>query len=315
MIDYLDEIVGQPIAKRFVRTALKRGNLYNFLFVGPKGVGKRQFAFALARTLDCPANSPNCIVIAPIPSKIKDKKDKIYAYTRQYLPDKPTIKLEDRASILIEQIRDLIERLVHMPAAGSKRMVLILEADRMTDEAANCFLKTLEEPPVDTVFILTTSRPNFVLPTIQSRCQKILFTYLNNDQIKSIVFDGNDDFLIGSPGEIMRIRDNNTLENVLEIFKSAPLSTNAAAGRAKQFQYTAVIDLLYQLMLLYRLTLYRKLNLPINTKFDPEITRKANHTSLEKILQVLLALNYNINNLEQNPNRLLLLLDVLTKLP
>ncbi len=315
MADYLDDIIGQPIAKRFVRTAIKRGNLYNLLFVGPKGVGKRQFAFALARTLDCPANSPNCIVIAPIPSKIKDKKDKIYAYTRQYLPDQPTIEVEDRTSILIEQIRDLIERLVHMPAAGSKRMVLILEADRMTDAAANCFLKTLEEPPLDTVFVLTTSRPNFVLPTIQSRCQKILFTYLNSDQIKGIVFDANDDFLIGSPGEIMRLRDNSSMENVLKIFQKAPLSTQVVAEHALQYRNKTVIDLLYQLMLLYRVTLYRKLNLPITTSFESEITRKANRTSLEKILQILLTLNCNINNLEQNPNRLLLLLDILTKLP
>ena len=83
MTDYLDDIIGQETAKRFIRTALKKGNLYNFLFVGPRGVGKRRFGFTLAQTLECSPDSHNFILIGPIPSKIKDKADKIYEYTRQ----------------------------------------------------------------------------------------------------------------------------------------------------------------------------------------------------------------------------------------
>jgi len=315
MVDYLDEIVGQETAKQFIRTALKSGNLYNFLLCGPKGVGKRLFAFALAKLLNCPYHTPNFILITPIPSKIKEKKDKIHEYTTQYLPTNSVVEVEDRASILIEQIRDLIERLIHMPSLGAKRVVLILEADRMTDEAANCFLKTLEEPPLDTVFILTTSRPNFLLPTIHSRCQKVPFTYLNNEQINNIVFEGHDEFQLGSPGEILMLQQNSLVSNVFDIFIKAPLDIQTAATLANDLQGKKLMDLFYPLLLFYRLVFYQKMGMAVNTKNKQEVMKKANNISLEKITGAIMLLNNSINSLDQNPNRLLLLFNVLIQLP
>jgi len=313
--DYFDEIVGQETAKRFVRTAIKKENLYNFLFIGPKGVGKRLLGFAFARTLNCPPGSPNFILVAPIPSKIKDKEDKIYEYTKHYLPENPVVELEDRTAILIEQIRDVIKRLIHMPGIGSKRAVLILEADRMTLEAANCFLKTLEEPPLDTVFILTSSRPNFLLPTIRSRCQTVPFNYLNNQQIKNIIFEHNNEFLIGSPGEILILQEHNLVSQASDIFKNCPLDTGTAAVTAREYERKKIIDLLYPLLLMYRLVFYKKLDIAIESSFDDVVNKKANNISMEKIISTLAMLNNNINMLEQNPNRLLLLFNLLTKLP
>lgn len=314
MVDYLDEIIGQDTAKRFIHTAIKKKKLYNFLFVGPKGVGKRLLGFALAKTLNSPPNSPNFILVAPIPSKIKNKVDKIYEYTKQYLPEYPVIEVEDRASILIEQIRNIIQRLIYMPASGSQRVVLILEADKMTAEAANCFLKTLEEPPLDTVFILTTSRPNFLLPTIRSRCQIVPFNYLSNDQIESIIFDGHDEFRLGSPGEILTLRQNNFIDCAYTIFKYSPLDTKTAAAKAKELERKKTIDIFYPLLLLYRLVLYKKLNINIHSAFEGEIIKKANNISLEDTVNTLMMLNHSINMLEQNPNQLLLLFNTLAKL-
>lgn len=316
MVDYLDEIVGQETAKKFIRTAIKKTNLYNFLFVGPRGVGKRLFGFALAKTLNCPPDSANFILVAPIPSKIKDKENKIYEYTKQYLPDNPVVELEDRAAILIEQIRNVIKRLIHMPDIKSKRVILILEADRMTDAAANCFLKTLEEPPLDTFFILTSSRPNFLLPTIRSRCRLVPFNYLNNEQIKNIVFDVNDEFLIGSPGEILILQEHNLMEQACNIFKSCPMDTKTAAATAREYERKKIVDLFYPLLIMYRLVLYKKLNIAINyTIIDHTVNKKANDTHLDNIIDTLAMLNNSINVLEQNPNRLLLLFNILTKLP
>lgn len=315
MADYLDEIIGQQTAKRFVRTAIKKGNLYNFLLVGPRGVGKRVFGFALAKTIGCPPNSPNFMLVGPIPSKLKEKEDKIFEYSKRYFPENPVIDIEDRASILIEQIRNVIERLITMPAMDSKRVVLVIEADKMTDAAANCFLKTLEEPPMDTIFILTTSRPNFLLPTIRSRCQIVPFTYLTQTQIKEIIFETKDEFQLGSPGEMLIFRDNNLIEKVHNIFKDAPLDTATAANRAKEFERKNLVDFFYPLLLLYRLVLYKKLDIKIDTIYETEIVKKANNISLEKILSAVLMLNYNINILEQNPNHLLLLFNTLLKLP
>ena len=315
MVDYLNEILGQDTAKKFIRTAINKNNLYNFLLVGPRGVGKRLFGFALAKTLGCPPNSPNFHLITPIPSKIKDKDEKIEEYARQYLPDNALVEVEDRAQILIRQMRNLTERLVHMPSVDTKRVALILEAERMTQEAANYFLKTLEEPPIDTIFILTSSRPEYLLPTVRSRCQIVPFTYLKAKQIAEVVFDGRDDFLLGSAGEVLALRESGVIDSVLEIFRKAPLSVKSAALCANTYEKKRIVELYYPLLLLYRLIFYKKLNMTGHTAYDHEITEKAKRITMSKTIDTMLLLNHNINLLEKNPNRVLHLFNVLLRLP
>jgi len=313
--DYLDDVVGQETAKKFIRTAIRKDNLYNLLFIGPRGVGKRTMGFALAKTLGCPPTSAYFHLIAPIPSKIKDKSDKIHEYSKQYLPDNAIVQTEDRASILIEQIRNLDERLMHMPGVNTKRVVLILEADQMTDEAANCFLKTLEEPPIDTVFTLTSSRSEYLLPTIRSRCRIIPFTYLNPDLIRKVVFEGTDDFMLGSAGEILAFRESSVVDNAIDVFKKTPMNLNAAANLAREYERKRIIELFYPLLLLYRMVLYRKLNIAVNTRYDHEIAVKAERLSTDRAIGAVMMLNDNINMLERNPNRLLHLFYVFLRLP
>lgn len=315
MTDYLDDVVGQETAKTFIRTAIKKDNLYNLLFVGPRGVGKRSMGFALAKTLNCPPNSQNFHLIAPIPSRIKEKNDKIYEYTKKYLPDNPLIATEDRVSILIQQIRNLEGRLIHMPSMDSKRFVLILEADQMTDEAANCLLRTLEEPPVDTIFTLTSSRPEYLLPTIRSRCRIVPFNYLSGEQIKKIIFDGRDDFLVGSAGEILSFRESGAVDNVIDVFKKTPMTLKAAADHAQYYERKRVLELYYPLLLLYRLVLYRKLKIVGSTRYDREITSKAKRLTTDKVIDAIKLLNDNIILLESNANKLLQLFNVLLRLP
>jgi hypothetical protein len=317
VVDYLDDVVGQDIAKKFIRTALRKGNLYNFLLVGPRGVGKRNFGFALSKTLNCPQNSSDFCLITPIPSRIKDKSDKIYEYSKKYLPDNIVVETEDRVSILIEQIRNLDERLVHMPGMGRKRVVLILEADHMTDEAANCFLKTLEEPPVDTVFILTSSRPEFVLPTIRSRCQLVRFVHLSREQITKVVYEGRDEFLLGSPGEILTLRESGMVDNVIDVFRKTPMNTKNAASIALSYgrKNVNVIDLYYPLLLLYRLVFYRKLNISSDSRYENDVIKKAKKVTLDEVIDAITLLNQNIYILESNPNKLLHLFNALIRLP
>lgn len=315
MGDYLDDVVGQETVKKFIRTSIRKDNLYNLLFIGPRGVGKRMMAFALAKSLGCAPGSPNFFLITPIPSRIKDKDEKIYEYSKKYLPENPVVETEDRTSILIRQIRNLDERLIHMPSANTKRVVLILEADQMTDEAANCFLKTLEEPPVDTIFILTSSRPEYVLPTIRSRCRIVPFGYLKAEQIEEIVYDGTDDFLLGSAGEILSFRESGIFDDVIDVFKNTPLSLSAAAGYALTYEKGRAIELYYPLLLLYRLVLYRKLNIIGRTRYDRTIANKAKMLTTDRLMSTVNFLNQQIVLLESNPNKLLQLLNVLLKLP
>lgn len=314
MIDYLDEITGQEIAKRFIRTALNKGNLYNFLFIGPRGVGKRTFGFTLAKTLGCPPSSTNFMLVGPIPSRIKDKEEKIHEYTRQYLPENAVVDLEDRSAILIEQIRSVIQRLIHMPQKGTKRVVLILEADRMTDAAANCFLKTLEEPPIDTFFVLTSSRPDYLLPTIRSRCRTVPFGYLRGEQVKAVVFEGADDYLLGSPGEMLILRDRQLTENVYPLFTKCPLNPETAAALTLEYKRKKLIDLFYPLLLLYRLAFYTRIGQGTMIQTNEAIIKKS-QLPLPTIVDALVLLNRSINALDRNPNHLLLLFNVLVQLP
>lgn len=315
-MDYLDEIIGQETAKKFIRNALKKDQIYNLLLAGPKGVGKRLTAFALSKTLGCPPHSPNFMLIAPVPPTIKEKEkdEKIFEYMKIYFPENAIIKVEDHSSITIRQIRHLIEWLLLMPAKGTKRIVVILEADRMNEESANSFLKTLEEPPIDTLFILTSSRPDFLIPTIRSRCQVVKFSYLNNAQIENIIFEGKDNFYLGSPGEILYLRDNNIFTTASEIFKKAPLSTENAAKFARELAGENLTDFFYCLLLLYRSVFYKQLNQPISKELEMEVNTKARKVSCEKIIKTILMLNNCINLLGYNPNYLILLFNTLIRL-
>ncbi len=315
-MDYLDEIVGQDIAKDFLRNIIKKDQLYNLLFAGPRGVGKRQTAFALAKTINCHPGSPNFMLIAPIPAfKEKDKKEMIVEYMKNYLPENPIAPVEDRTYITIDQIRDLIEWLLLMPAKQTKRVAIILEADRMNEESANCFLKTLEEPPLDTVFILTSSRPNYLIPTIRSRCRTIRFGYLKPNQIQNVIFEGIDQFYLGSPGEILYVKNNSLFETARDIFRKAPLNMSGVAKYSRDLEKERLVDLFYALLLLYRAALYRKFGREVAQEFRADITRKVQKLDQTKIINTLYMLNRRINLLSQNPNHLLLLFDTLLKLP
>ncbi len=315
MIDHLDAVVGQARIKEFIRTGIKKDKLYNLFFAGPRGVGKRTMGFAVARTMGCPPGSAYFHLVAPIPSRLKEKKDKIEEYTRLYLPDNPVVQVEDRASILIEQIHNLEERLIHLPSVGRKRVVLILEADLMTVDAANCFLKTLEEPPTDTIFILTSSRPEHVLPTIRSRCRVFPFSYLGPDEIKQIVVDGTDDFLLGSAGEILAFRESDGVDNAFEILQRTPMSPRSAASVARTYERQRSVELFYSLLLIYRMVLYSKLDVCAGRRLDDRIRTKASGISLDQAVGAVAMLNDSIIMLERNPNRLLHLFYLLLRLP
>jgi hypothetical protein len=277
------------------------------------------FAFALAKSLGSPLTSPNFYLIGPVPpfkEKTKEKKnEKIAEYQKKYHPENPVVEVENRMNILIEQVQKLIEQLCFMPRAGSKRFVLVIEADKMTEEAANSFLKTLEEPPMDTLFVLTSSRMDNLLPTIRSRCQTVHLSYLTGHCIKSIIYEGRDEFNLNSPGEILILQENKAVDKAWEIYQKTPLTCADASGLAREFEKWKLVEILYPLLLIYRLALYRKLNLPNESGYAALIGKKAERVSLDKILATIGLLNAGINSLEHNPNHLLLLFNILLKLP
>lgn len=137
------------------------------LLRGPAGTGKRRFAQRLARALLCHS---------PIEEEACGECRSCHLAAGGLHPDLHVIEpLEERKQILIDQIRDLIGRVVLTASGGSRRAVVIAPAEAMNRPAANTLLKTLEEPPGDTVFLLVSDRSGLLPATIRSRCQALAF--------------------------------------------------------------------------------------------------------------------------------------------
>jgi DNA polymerase III subunit delta' len=141
----------------------------SLIFAGPTGVGKRLVATATAQALNC---------TSPIEEPLFDACGVCAACTRiarGIHPDLIVVEPGENGSIKIEQVRDLVDRAAYRPFEGRRRVVIIDEADALMPPAQNALLKTLEEPPPSSVFILVTSRPDMLLPTVLSRCPRLRF--------------------------------------------------------------------------------------------------------------------------------------------
>ncbi len=175
------EIWGQEKALNFLKRAFQSKRLaHAYLFVGPEGVGKKLTAFNLAKALNC--------LTPPTPGDCCDQCPSCQKINAATHPD--LVFIEPAGEVIkIGQLRDLQERLRFRPWEGRARICLLETAENMTAEAANAFLKTLEEPPADTYFFLITSRPHLLLPTIISRCQWVKFLSLTKDVITRILIE------------------------------------------------------------------------------------------------------------------------------
>jgi len=332
----LDKLVGQELAKKIIsQTLRKKGEIYNFLFFGPDGVGKRKTALLLAKSLLCPEGGceicPVCqkidfftfhdfSLIVPITAQIRDEE--IHEYTRQFANPNNTTRLEEKTTITIDQIRELQANLKFRPIGSQRRVVVILDVDRMNKYAANCFLKTLEEPPPGTVFILTASRLYSVMPTIRSRCQLVPFRYLRGNEIREILETAFgeigqipfDDFGLGSISETLLIAKSNYLTAALEIFKKSPLSTTSILKLVETYEKRSVLDLIYILLILYRTAILVKLGYTPTNRHIDIIRKKAESRDIERLFLSSHRLHDALFELSANPNKKLFLFSVLTAL-
>jgi len=147
-----------------------------FLIYGPPCLGKLEFAVSSVKAFFC-LNAENDFC---------NKCSNCTRIVSRNFPDLTVIK-PDGAFIKIEQLREMQQMASLMPYESDKRIFIIDNADKMRQEAANCLLKTLEEPASFSVFILTTSKQQAILPTILSRCQKIRLSELSTDAIFDIL--------------------------------------------------------------------------------------------------------------------------------
>lgn len=213
-------LLGQKKQIEKLRRAVQTARLPNaYLFIGPEGIGKDAIALELAKTLNCLSPTakvqaeacgecdsciafdelrhPNLEYVFPVEGillrevsesgKEKEKQEEALWQYKQLFMEKrrnPYFKMQMEKSmgILAEQIEELIRKAQVRPEQGM-RIYLISQAERMNTTAANRLLKILEEPPSFVLFILTTSRPDAVLPTIVSRCQPVRFSMLQPEEM------------------------------------------------------------------------------------------------------------------------------------
>ncbi len=173
-------IIGHSRQKEILLGSLRRERLStSYLFAGDSGIGKRLMALEFAKTLNC---------LSPV-TPDNDACDECHSCKKIASLKHPDIMLvePEKNLIKIDNIREIQEFLSLSPYEGKKKVVIIDNAEYMNQAASNAFLKTLEEPPPNSVLILVTSSADTLLETIRSRCFRLNFSLLSRDETEEIL--------------------------------------------------------------------------------------------------------------------------------
>jgi DNA polymerase-3 subunit delta' len=157
----------------------------SLIFSGPDGVGKRLVAQSVVQALNCSA--PVKRLDPGQPADSCGECPACRRIARGVHPDVLTVAPGESGSIKIEQVREAIDSTIYRPFEGRRRVTVIDEADALVPAAQNALLKTLEEPPPSSVFILVTSRPGALLPTVRSRCSQVRFARLSSADVAAVL--------------------------------------------------------------------------------------------------------------------------------
>ncbi len=164
-----DEVVGQEYIVKILKNTIKNKRIaHAYLFAGPRGTGKTTIAKLFAKAINCEDfneeacdNCPSCL-----------------AFKENNHPD--IIELDAASNNSVDDIREIIEQVPYSPIVGKYKVYIIDEVHMLSSSAFNALLKTLEEPPAHVVFILATTDPQKIIPTVLSRCQRYNFSKISN---------------------------------------------------------------------------------------------------------------------------------------
>jgi DNA polymerase-3 subunit delta' len=178
-------LLGHDDAWREWRGAMVSERMHHaWIFAGPRGLGKASFARAAAAALVAepsvpqpePEAHPDILMLEPLTANDDEEKKK--AEGKPY---------QTKRNITVDQVRQIQRRLVTRPTLGARRVIVIDPADDMEKGAVNALLKSLEEPPAGTFFLLVAHKPGRLLPTIRSRCRMLRFAPLAADQVDLVL--------------------------------------------------------------------------------------------------------------------------------
>lgn len=226
-----EKIIGNDLTKETLIKSVKlEKTSHSYLFVGIDGIGKKMIAKEFAKMLMCLDENKYC-----------NKCKSCIEFDTNNNPDFFYIE-PDGNSIKIEQIREVQRKVAEKPVISNKKIFIINDAEKMTVEAQNCLLKTLEEPPEYITIILITSNENNLLTTIKSRCTIQYFNKITDEELKKYLQAESIDLNIldmasGSIGKALKLKDKsenfeiiNQLikqiqnnKSILEITKSAEI--------------------------------------------------------------------------------------------
>src|SRR6476659_5468955 len=171
------DVIGQEHVVRTLRNAIEQGKVHHaYLFVGSRGTGKTSMAKMLAACLNC-VNGPtiepcgvceSCVSIASATSM-------------------DVIEMDAASNNSVDDIRELRDSVQYAPVSGRYKVYILDEAHMLSPQAWNAFLKTLEEPPPATIFVLATTEAQKVLPTVVDRCHRFDFARPTVEQIATVV--------------------------------------------------------------------------------------------------------------------------------
>ncbi|MBP8975682.1 MAG: DNA polymerase III subunit delta' [Bacteroidetes bacterium] len=337
-----NSVIGQERVKRMLRTAIERKQIaHSYLFFGQAGIGKEALALEFAKTLNCESGGieacgvcrsckqfdtlqhPDIYLIFPLPTGSNEKAG-----------DNPYEKLsEDQLGIIREELQKKVQDpyyVIEIPKAnfikinsirevkrqaslahGTSRykIFIILNAESMNAESSNSFLKTLEEPLPDTIFLLTTYDKDLLLPTIVSRCQQIQCDLLSEEEIQEALInrdnieEGHAKLLArlanGSYGVARRLSSEDMAAQQDEVINFLGYSVTK--------QYSKILEFIEELVRRDRLALYYWLEImqvwlreamisqatgkETTQLFQPERLRKFlqrySHAHLEKALEAI----------------------------